>query len=78
LIIYYSRKEEKSVMKPFEPVDVHSISPERRHIAWIFHTHIEKAIEELGFGYEVEVGGRFDTTPIRISIEITTQDGKIP
>jgi hypothetical protein len=62
---------------PFKPVDVDSISPERRRIAGIFHTHIEKAIEELGFSYQARVGGGFDAAPIRISIEITAQDGKI-
>jgi len=47
-----------------------SISPERIRIAKIFKTHIEKAIDELGPGYIVDVQGFFDTTPIRITIEV--------
>ena len=65
-------------MKPLKPVDVTSISPERRRIAKIFKTHVEKAIEELGAGYNVTLQGRFDKTPIRIEVEITSQDGEIP
>jgi len=65
-------------VKPLKPVDVASISPERRRIAKIFKTHIEKAIEELDAGYKVTLQGRFDETPIRIEVEITSQDGEIP
>lgn len=54
------------------------MSPERKRIAWVFHTHIEKAIEELGLGYVVTVGGRPDTMPIRIEIGVTTNTGEIP
>ena len=65
-------------MKPLKPIDVSSISPERRRIAKIFKTHIEKAIEELGVGYNVTLQGRFDETPIRIEVEVTSRDGEIP
>ena len=65
-------------MKPHKPVDVSSISPERRRIAMILETHVEKAIEELGAGCNVTLQGRFDETPIRIEVEITSQDGEIP
>jgi hypothetical protein len=50
-----------------------SITPERRHIAKIFKTHIEKAIDELGPGYTVDLQGNFCDTPIRITIEIYPQ-----
>lgn len=65
-------------MKPVNPIDIDSISPERRRIARIFKTYIEKAIDELGLGYVVTLQGKFDTTPIRIEIEIAAQEGKIP
>ena len=65
-------------MKPRKPVYVASISPERRCIAKIFKTHIEEAIEELGVGYNVTLQGRFDETPIRIEVEVTSRDGEIP
>ena len=51
-------------MKPHKPVDVSSISPERRRIAMILETHVEKAIEELGAGCNVTLQGRLDETPI--------------
>ena len=51
-------------MKPHKPVDVSSISPERRRIAMILETHVEKAIEELGVGCNVTLQGRLDETPI--------------
>jgi hypothetical protein len=60
-------------MKPQKPIDLTSISPERRRIAKIFKTHIDKAIAELGIGYNVTLQGRFDTKPIRIEIEIDSQ-----
>jgi hypothetical protein len=56
------------------PKDVDKLSPERVRIAKIFKTHIEKAIEELGFGYDVTLQGRFDKTPIRLEIEVTTKE----
>jgi hypothetical protein len=65
-------------VKSLKPVDVSSISPERRRIVKIFKTHIEKVIEELGVGYNVTLQERFDKTPIRIEVEITSQDGEIP
>jgi predicted kinase len=65
-------------MKPLNLTELSSISPERRRIAKIFKTHVEKAIEELGAGYNVTLQGRFDKTPIRIEVEITSQDGEIP
>ena len=65
-------------MKPLNPIDVSSLSPERRRIAKMFKTYIEKAIEELGAGYNVTLEGRFDKTPICIEVEITSRDGEIP
>ena len=50
-----------------------ALSPERQQIAKIFKTHIEKAIEELGVGYEVTLQGTFDKTPICIEIEVTAK-----
>ena len=47
------------------------ITPERQRIAKIFKTHVEKAIHELGPGYTVDLQGNFETTPIRITIEIS-------
>ena len=47
------------------------ITPERRRIAKIFKTHVEKAVEELGLGYTVDLQGNFKATPIRITIEIS-------
>ena len=61
-------------MKTFKPIDLSSISPERQRVAKIFKTHIEKAIAELGSGYDVTLQGRFDTTPIRIEIEVSSKD----
>ena len=61
-------------MKPQKPIDLTSISPERKRIAKILKTHIDKAIEELGLGYNITVQGRFDTKPIRIEIEIDSKD----
>lgn len=57
------------------PENYAKLSPERIHIAKIFKKHIEKAIEELGAGYDVTLQGRFDTTPIRIEIGITSKSG---
>lgn len=65
-------------MKPTKSVDVTSLSPERRHIAKVFKKYIEKAIEEIGVGYEVTLQGRFDTTPIRIEIEVSSPEKEIP
>jgi hypothetical protein len=62
-------------MKPLKPTEVASISPERQRIAKIFKTHIEKAIDELGIGYDVTLQGRFDKTPIRIEIEVNSKEG---
>jgi hypothetical protein len=61
-------------MKPQKPIDLSSISPERRRIAKTFKIHIDKAIEELGIGYNVTLQGRFDTKPIRIEIEIDSKE----
>jgi len=49
-----------------------SITPERIRIAKIFKTHIEKAIDELGPGYTVDLQGNFSDTPICITIEISS------
>ena len=56
-----------------QPADISKISPERRRIAKIFQTHIQKAIEEIGSDYDVTLQGRFDTKPMRIEIEINSQ-----
>ena len=50
------------------------LSPERVRIAKIFKTHIDRAIEELGGGYEVSLQGRFDKKPIRIEIEVSSKE----
>jgi hypothetical protein len=49
------------------------ISPERQRIAKIFKTHIDKAIEELGVGYNVTLQGKFDKTPIHIEIQVDSR-----
>jgi hypothetical protein len=64
-------------MKSVKPIDISSLSPERKRIAKIFYTHIKSAIDELGHGYTVTVQGRFDKTPIQIEIEVTTSAGEI-
>ena len=48
------------------------ITPERERIAKIFKKHIDNAIAELGPGYSVDLQGNFYTTPIRITIEISS------
>ncbi|MDH5788056.1 MAG: hypothetical protein OEZ40_07190 [Candidatus Bathyarchaeota archaeon] len=63
-------------MKTTKPVDIDSLSPERRRIAKIFKTHIEKAIDKLGPGYTITLQGKFDTTPLRIEIEVTALEGE--
>ena len=40
-------------MEPMKPKDVAKLSPERGRIAKIFKAHIDKAVEELGVGYDV-------------------------
>jgi hypothetical protein len=62
-------------LKPMNPKDFAKLSPERILIAKIFKKHIDKAIEELGTGYDVTLQGRFDKTPIRIEIEVTSKQG---
>jgi len=49
-----------------------SITPERKRIARIFKDYVEKAIDELGPGYVVDLHGSFYDTPIRITIEISS------
>jgi len=61
-------------VKPVKSIELASISPERQRIAKIFKPHIEKAIEELGVGYDVTLQGRFDKTPIHIEIEVSSKD----
>jgi hypothetical protein len=39
------------------------LPPKRIRIGKIFNIHIDKAVEELGAGYDVTVQGRFDKTP---------------
>jgi hypothetical protein len=48
------------------------ITPERKRIARIFKTYVEKAIDELGPGYTVDLQGNFHDTPIRITVEISS------
>ncbi len=50
------------------------VSPERARIAKIFKKYAEMAIEELGFGYTVTLQGRFNETPIRIEIEVSSKN----
>jgi hypothetical protein len=47
------------------------ITAERQRIAKIFKTYVEKAVDELGPGYTVDLQGNFYATPIRITIEIS-------
>lgn len=61
-------------MEPLKSEDITRISPERRRIAKIFKTHVDKAIEELGVDYDVTLQGRFDKTPIRIEIEVSSKE----
>jgi hypothetical protein len=56
--------------------DVAKLSPERVRIAKIFKSHIDRAVEELGVGYDVTLQGRFGKTPIRIEIEVTSKKEK--
>jgi hypothetical protein len=51
-------------IKPWKPADISKISPERIKIAKIFKTTIERAIDDLGLGYNVTLQGRYDKTPI--------------
>ena len=44
---------------------------ERQRIAKIFKTYVEKAVDELGPDYTVDLQGNFYATPIRITIEIS-------
>lgn len=60
-------------MEPVNPKDVAKLSPERIRIAKIFKTHIDKAIEELGVGYDVTLQGRFDKSPIRLEIVVSSK-----
>ncbi|MGD0072462.1 MAG: hypothetical protein ABSB71_12995 [Candidatus Bathyarchaeia archaeon] len=61
-------------MKPVKLENIGSLSPERIRIAKVFKVHIEKAIDELGVGYDVTLQGRFDKTPIHIEIEVNSKD----
>jgi hypothetical protein len=56
------------------PKDVAELSPERLRIAKIFKSHIDKAVEELGAGYDVTLQGRFDKTPMRLEIMVTSKE----
>jgi hypothetical protein len=51
-------------IRSWKPVDISKISPERIKIAKIFKKYIERAIDDLGPGYDVTLQGRFDKTPI--------------
>lgn len=72
------QKKGESHKEPLKPTNIDSWSPERKHIAKIFKTHLEKAIADLGAGYAITLQGRFDETPIQIEIEVTTSTGEIP
>jgi hypothetical protein len=61
-------------MKPLKPIEVASLSPERQRIAKVFKIHIERAIAELGAGYDVTLQGQFNTTPIHIEVEVNSKD----
>ena len=61
-------------VKPMKSIELAAISPERQRIAKIFKRYIERAIAELGFGYDVTLQGRFDKTPIRIEIVVNSKD----
>ena len=43
-------------------------------MAKVFKAHIDMAVEELGVGYDVTVPGRFDKTPIRLEIVVTSKE----
>lgn len=60
-------------MEPMNPKDITKLSPERVYVAKVLKAHIDKAVEELGVGYEVTLQGRFDKTPIRLEIEVTSK-----
>ncbi|MCW4024946.1 MAG: hypothetical protein NWF01_07930 [Candidatus Bathyarchaeota archaeon] len=60
--------------KPLSMITSKPPSPERQKIAKIFYDHIQKAIAELGSGYEVTLQGKFDITPIKIEIEINSKE----
>ena len=55
--------------------EVKKLSPERKQIAKLFKAHIDRAVFELGTGYDVSFQGRFDSTPIQILIEVKSKDG---
>jgi hypothetical protein len=61
-------------MKPMKIEDLAKLSPERVRIAKIFKKHFENAMDEIGPGYDVDLQGRFDKTPIRIEIEVNSKD----
>jgi hypothetical protein len=67
-------REERVVNEPeFSEIRkrLERITPERQRIAKIFKNYVEKAIDELGSDYTVDLQGTFYTTPIRITIEIS-------
>ena len=47
------------------------ITAERRRIAKISKTYVEKALDELGPGYMVDLQGNFYATPIQMTIGIS-------
>jgi len=51
---------------------IESLTVERQRIARIFKDHVEKAIDELGPGYVVDLKGNFFDTPVLITIEISS------
>ena len=44
------------------------------HVAKVFKAHVDKAVEELGVGYDVTLQGRFDKTPIGLEIVVTSKE----
>jgi hypothetical protein len=64
--------------KPWNPADISKISPERQKMAKIFKIHIERAIDDLGPGYDVTLQGRCDKTPVWAKVEIAANEEEIP
>jgi hypothetical protein len=65
----------KEKNKPLTAEQVAALSPERKLIAKIFKKHIDRAVAELGKGYDVSFQGSFATNPIRINVEIGAAKG---
>jgi hypothetical protein len=70
IFIIYREKQRESKIRESK-IDRESITPERQRIAKILKNHIEKAVDELGPGYTVNLQGNFYDTPNRITIKIS-------